>query len=84
MKLVYLIHDIPENNKPYNKISIPIGDRLINAVRNGGYNPQPALLLNSPVTDSIIKIQDEGNITIATLFILRYTTSGTPKNVGVK
>ena len=31
MKLIDVRHDdIPDNNNPYNKISIPIGDRLIN------------------------------------------------------
>ena len=39
MKLIDVRHDdIPDNNNPYNKISIPIGDRLINDVLNGGYN----------------------------------------------
>ena len=56
MKLIDVRHDdIPDNNNPYNKISIPIGDRLINDVLNGGYNVQPVPLLNSPVTDNIIK-----------------------------
>ena len=57
MKLIDVRHDdIPDNNNPYNNISIPIGDRLINDVLNGGYNVQPVPLLNSPVTDNIIKI----------------------------
>ena len=48
MKLIDVRHDdIPDNNNPYNKISIPIGDRLINDVLNGGYNVQPALAGNN-------------------------------------
>ena len=35
VKLINVRHDMPDNN---NKISIPIGDRLINDVLNGGYN----------------------------------------------
>ena len=85
MKLIDVRHDdIPDNNNPYNKISIPIGDRLINDVLNGGYNVQPVPLLNSPVTDKIIKIYDNGNIKIDILFTLGYTTSGAPKNIGIK
>ena len=41
-------------------------------------------LLNSPVTDKIIKIYDNGNIKIDILFTLGYTTSGAPKNIGTK
>ena len=41
-------------------------------------------LLNSPVTDKIIKIYDNGNIKIDILFTLGYTTSGAPKNIGIK
>ena len=74
MKLIDVRHDdIPDNNNPYNNISIPIGDRLINDVLNGGYNVQPVPcvpLLNSPVTDKIIKIYDNGNIKIDILFTL--------------
>ena len=69
----------------YNKIQISIGGILINDVPNGVYNAQPVPLLNSPVTDSIIiKIKDNGTITIGILFILRYTTSGAPRNVGAQ
>ena len=56
MKLIDFRHDIHGSNNPYIKISIPIGDRLINDVLNGGHNAQPAPLLNSPVTDNIIRI----------------------------
>ena len=59
--------------------STPTGDTLINDVLNGGYNVQPVPcvpLLNSPVTDKIIKIYDNGNIKIDILFTLGYTTSG--------
>ena len=39
MKLIDVRHDdIPDNNNPYNKISIPIGDRLNNDVLNGVFN----------------------------------------------
>ena len=48
MKLIDVRHDdIPDNNNPYNKISIPIGDRLINDVLNGGYNVQPVPCVGS-------------------------------------
>ena len=56
--------------------STPTGDTLINDVLNGGYNVQPVPcvpLLNSPVTDKIIKIYDNGNIKIDILFTLGYT-----------
>ena len=53
-------------------------------VLNGGYNVHPVPLLNSPVTDKIIKIYDNGNIKIDILFTLGYTTSGAPKNIGIK
>ena len=40
MKLIDVRHgDIHGNNNPYNKISIPIGDRLINDVPNGDITP---------------------------------------------
>ena len=84
MKLIDVRHDdIPDNNNPYNKISIPIGDRLINDVLNEGYNVHPVPLLNSPVTDKIIKAYDNSNIKIDILFTLGYITSGAPKNMGI-
>ena len=80
MKLIDVRHDdIPDNNNPYNIISISICDRLINDVLNGGYNVQPVPLLNSSVRDNIIKVYDNGNIKIDILFTLGYSTSGAPR-----
>ena len=84
MKLIDVRLDTPANNNPYSKISIPIGDILIKDVHNGGYNAQHVPLLNLPVTDTIIKIYGNGIIAIHILFILGYTTSRAPKNIGVK
>ena len=72
--------DIPDINNPYIMTSTPTGDTLINDVLNGGYNVQPVPPPNSPVTDNITKIYDNGNIKIDILFTLGYTTSGAPKN----
>ena len=65
------------------KISIPIGERIINDVPNGRYNANHVALLNSPATDNIIIIKGNDNITIDILFILGYTTPGAPTNIGV-
>ena len=56
---------------------------VINDVLNEGYNVHPVPLLNSPVTDKIIKAYDNSNIKIDILFTLGYITSGAPKNIGI-
>ena len=63
--------------------SRPCGTWLINDVLNEGYNVHPVPLLNSPVTDKIIKAYDNSNIKIDILFTLGYITSGAPKNIGI-
>ena len=83
MELINVRHDIPISNL-YSKISRQIGDRLINDARNGRYNGQHVIWLNSPVTNNIIKIYDNGKISIDILYILGYTTSGDPENIRVE
>ena len=63
--------------------SIPIGDKLINDVLNGGYNVQPVPLPNSVFIDISITVYDKGIRMTDMLLTLGYATSDVPKYIGI-